>query len=214
MENESFSTEELSENLIESEIEVPNYQETIPIITEKGTQTTASICNQSLPLRKRLCLKKKNGPRRDDVIISDALSIMKSMTEKKKNASEKDECYAYGEYIGKKLKSFDTRTRAILINEINNLIFKMDMNTRPSSITFQIEDPHQQSNLITSLPAPINSCQKPLFPMQSHYESFYSNFNGQTVFPRINSEPRTEVSSPKSISTAQLSSDENSYNSV
>lgn len=149
MENESLSTEELIENQNEDAIKVPTHQETTSII-EKGTQTPATTCNQSFPLRKRLCIKKKNGPRRDDVTISDVLSIMKTIiTEKKKTALEKDECYAYGEYIGKKLKSYDTPIRAILINEINNLIFKMDMNTQPSSNTFQIEESRQQPSLIT-----------------------------------------------------------------
>lgn len=126
--------------------------------------------------RRRLCRKKRTGPVREDVVLSDAFSIMKTMTEKNKcGSSERDECHVYGEYIGKKLKSFDSRTRAILQNDINTLIFKADMNRPP--VASQVDDkPHH---------------------FMSSFDSHYGKLDQQslpTFLPRIDSVSRTEVS--------------------
>lgn len=90
MENESFSVDGSSEPTIEDPIEEPAHPKTIP--GEKEIFVSP---------RKRLCLKKKSGPGRDDAIISDALSIMKRITEKMKNASEKNECQHMASLLGK-----------------------------------------------------------------------------------------------------------------
>lgn len=98
---------------------------------------------------------------------------------------------AYGEFIGKKLKSFKSRRRAILINDINNLIFKTEMSTQ----TLQVEESRQLPN-ISSFSTPGTSYQQPQFPIQS-LESLYGNLYQKPplpFLPRINNQSQTEPS--------------------
>ncbi|VVC35477.1 Hypothetical protein CINCED_3A006020 [Cinara cedri] len=111
MEYESVSSTEMNINCPQEE---QIHQETTP--TKKKNKTI-------LP-KKNIELEPGHG----GANITETLSIMRTIAENRNNISEKDECDIYGEYVGKKLKSFDKRTRAILQNQINNLIFNMEMN--------------------------------------------------------------------------------------
>lgn len=91
-----------------------------------------------------------------------------------------------------------TRSRAILINEINNLIFKIEMNTQILPIALQIEEPCQQPNITPSFPPIVTSYQQLQFSTHS-LESLHGNVYQQPL-PRfssqISSQSQTGVSSP------------------
>lgn len=185
LEHESYHTEKNMEESIEQGERA--HQETIPMI--QNTRTFISP-------RRKLCRKKRIGPVREDAVLSDALSIMKTMSEKIKCVpSERDECCVYGEYIGKKLKSFDSRTRAILQNDINTLIFKADMN-RPPIASQTDRNPHH---------------------FMSSFDSHYGKLDQlslPTFLPRTDNRSQTEMSTLPIIKSSPYSSDENSCHSV
>lgn len=153
---------QLTNYLSETSIEVPAHPKTTPEKTEKE-KTFISSC-------KRLFKKKKNCTRMwwCNYFCRFVYYEIHNRKKEKCNGKRWMLCIIWSRYIGKKLKTFDTRTRAILINEINNVIFKTEMNIQILPIRYIVEEPR----ITTSYPVPVTSYQQPQSSMHS-LESFY-----------------------------------------
>lgn len=63
----------------------------------------------------------------------EAFSIIKNRSNRRDNEREANECDLYGQLLAEKLKPLSVDDRLVLMNEIDNLVFKFIMNVRKES---------------------------------------------------------------------------------
>lgn len=66
--------------------------------------------------------------------MDEAFSLIKKRCNQKENEKETNECDLYGQLLAQKLKTLDCDDRLILMNEIDNIVFKYVLNARKSSL--------------------------------------------------------------------------------
>lgn len=62
--------------------------------------------------------------------MDEAFSLIKNRCNRRENEKEVNECDLYGQLLAEKLKPLDIDDRLVLMNEIDNLVFKYTMNVR------------------------------------------------------------------------------------
>ncbi|CAI6376348.1 unnamed protein product [Macrosiphum euphorbiae] len=132
--------------------------------------------------------------------MSEAFEIVKSVVEK----PAKDDCALYTDLLASKLRRFDERTRIILMNEIDNLVFRTEINLT-SSINILNSAVHSENNLINISTNPLsnNSLRNILSSEDSMlYFNDYSNQKKSThgiSTSQVSSEPIVNVRSEPHI---------------
>ncbi|CAH1113552.1 unnamed protein product [Psylliodes chrysocephalus] len=139
-----------------------------------------------IPKRKQFVspkrIQKKKLKPNEDPRVTDAYAVM---TDLKSNisAQTKDGCSVYGEYIGFKLRSYNSYTRAIVEHHINTIIYNADMGFYAPNNNSNIQLPTTNSTGYYSSTAP-SPALSPAASYSSH-GSTTSNFNNQ--IPTTNS---------------------------
>lgn len=140
--------------------------------------------------------KKKKVPGEADLKrkIDEAFNIIQSNA--KKNAKEKDFCDKYGELVAERLRQFDERTRDISMNEIDNLLFRMKMNSN-ISLHHQFNIPTNQNLTVLTSAYPQSS------PLSSSSETSFGSRQSSTNFVTGLSQPPSPYQSSATYQETQ-----------
>ncbi|KAJ8931017.1 hypothetical protein NQ314_016122 [Rhamnusium bicolor] len=104
------------------------------------------------PKRRRIPQKGVSSPELEIAkCMKQASDVFKTITQQPPQQQQPDECSLYSQLLAAKLRAMDKKTRTILTNEIDNLVFNVEMNSivsQPSSSCQSFsKDSHQYSPL-------------------------------------------------------------------
>lgn len=144
---------------------------------------------------KRGVIKRRNTGNQEDPRVIEAYGILKGISSK---TADKDECSAHADFIACKLRKFDDRTRAIVMHNINDVLFNAEIGKYNEITTRQPSYHHNLSSpLLYSSESSRNSQQyaqllQPVSPspLLSPSESSHNNSQQYNII-ELSSQPHT-----------------------
>lgn len=103
----------------------------------RDSNITRSVSRESNRSELELSAPKRQRGAQDLLIakkqMDEAFSLIKNRCNRKENEKETNECDLYGQLLAQKLKALDFDDRVVLMNEIDNIVFKHVLNARKRS---------------------------------------------------------------------------------